>query len=170
MQYMNETNFAQFYAPSYICNMDISSRLDKAMHDAGITSQTKLYDLSGVPQATISRILKMVGKKGPETDTIKKLASALNVTFEWLLEGRDNKDKAAQSNVTSIYKRAPQTRFEWLDLATTKATLALREDAIKGSKLSLLIWYFYEELVDNKGEDITPEKTERIIKLVANSR
>lgn len=68
----------------------IGDRLDKAMRDAKIASQKDLERLSGVPQATISRILKGIGKKGPETDTIKRLAKALNVTFAWLNEGIEN--------------------------------------------------------------------------------
>ena len=67
--------------------MNIGNRLDQAMKAARIKSQSELSRLSGVPQATISRILKDVGAKGPETDTIKKLAKACKVSFAWLNEG-----------------------------------------------------------------------------------
>lgn len=67
--------------------MNIGNRLDQAMKAARIKSQSELSRLSGVPQATISRILKDIGVKGPETETIKKLAKACKVSFIWLNEG-----------------------------------------------------------------------------------
>ncbi|MYM89695.1 helix-turn-helix domain-containing protein [Rugamonas sp. FT82W] len=69
--------------------MDIASRLDEAMKGAGFTTQSALARASGVPQPTINRILKGVGKKGPETQTLAQLAATCNVTFEWLHEGRE---------------------------------------------------------------------------------
>jgi transcriptional regulator with XRE-family HTH domain len=77
--------------------MNLATRLDEAMKEAreygpkGI-SQSELKRRSGVPQATISRTLK--GLTDPETDTIRKLATALNVTFEWLNEGLPPKHRA----------------------------------------------------------------------------
>jgi phage repressor protein C with HTH and peptisase S24 domain len=67
--------------------MDISTRLDQAMKDAGFNSQSALARASGVPQPTINRILKRTGSKGPEADTVRKLASACEVSFDWLNEG-----------------------------------------------------------------------------------
>lgn len=58
------------------------------MEDAGFPSQSALARASGVPQPTINRILKGGGRRGPESDTLKKLAAACNVRFEWLNEGR----------------------------------------------------------------------------------
>lgn len=81
--------------------MTIGNRLDQAMKAARIKSQSELARISGVPQATISRILKGVGSKGPETETIKKLAKACRVTFSWLNEGvaehADSEDGAIDS-------------------------------------------------------------------------
>lgn len=65
----------------------IGGRLDRAMKGAKIESQAELARRSGVPQPTISRILKDPGKKGPETETLRKLANACGVRFEWLNEG-----------------------------------------------------------------------------------
>jgi transcriptional regulator with XRE-family HTH domain len=65
----------------------VGDRLDTAMRTAGYRSQKDLERTSGVPQATISRILKNVGRLGPETETIRKLARACGVPFEWLNEG-----------------------------------------------------------------------------------
>lgn len=66
---------------------DIGGRLDKAMQEAGYRSQKDLERASGVPQATISRILKNFGRYGPETETVRKLAHACGVSFEWLSNG-----------------------------------------------------------------------------------
>ncbi|MNK04380.1 helix-turn-helix protein [compost metagenome] len=71
----------------YSRRMTIGNRLDQAMKAARIKSQSELARLSGVPQATISRILKGVGSKGPESETVKKLAKACRVSFSWLNEG-----------------------------------------------------------------------------------
>lgn len=71
----------------YSRHMTIGNRLDQAMKAARIKSQSELARVSGVPQATISRILKGVGSKGPETETVKKLARACRVSFSWLNEG-----------------------------------------------------------------------------------
>ncbi|WP_333998264.1 helix-turn-helix transcriptional regulator [Burkholderia orbicola] len=68
-------------------------RLDELMQDnslyAGNRGQSALARASGVPQPTISRILKK--KAAPEMETVAKLAVALNVTCEWLLTERGPK-------------------------------------------------------------------------------
>lgn len=88
MQCTNELIFASPYTWMYSPRMNIGDRLDKAMAHAKFKSQKALERASEVPQATISRILKKGGgKKGPETETIKKLAVACGVSFEWLNEG-----------------------------------------------------------------------------------
>lgn len=65
--------------------MVISVRLQKAMNMAGFGTQAALAEASGVPQPTINRILKGVGKRGPETSTVMRLAVACGVPFDWLL-------------------------------------------------------------------------------------
>lgn len=65
----------------------IAQRLAQAMQEAGIPSQSALARASGVPQPTINRILKGAGTKGPETNTLVKLASACNVALSWLQGG-----------------------------------------------------------------------------------
>ncbi|WGG48842.1 XRE family transcriptional regulator [Rugamonas sp. DEMB1] len=57
------------------------------MKQAGFESQSALSRASGVPQPTINRILKGVGKRGPEAHTLVQLATACNVAFDWLHEG-----------------------------------------------------------------------------------
>lgn len=89
MQYVNgyifDASYPRMYSPRMSENKTkgIGDRLDEAMKDK--FTQSSLARASGVPQATISRILKGGGKKGPETETVKKLAVACEVTFEWLV-------------------------------------------------------------------------------------
>jgi transcriptional regulator with XRE-family HTH domain len=79
--------FDTTYARAYKVDMSISDRLNEAMILARIPSQNALFRASGVPQPTINRILKGTGKNGPETETLRKLAVACGVRFEWLNEG-----------------------------------------------------------------------------------
>ena len=67
--------------------MTIAFRLHEAMSKAGIPSQSELARRSGVPQPTINRILKGVGRQGPAVETLKKLAAACGVPFQWLGDG-----------------------------------------------------------------------------------
>lgn len=67
--------------------MDLSARLDKAMKAAGYKSQAALAVAAGVSQSAVNRILKRVGKQGPDTATIAKLAAACGVTPEYLISG-----------------------------------------------------------------------------------
>lgn len=89
--------FDRAYAHMYSRRMTIGNRLDQAMKAARIKSQSELARASGVPQATISRILKGVGSKGPETETVKKLAKACHVSFSWLNEGSAGDSEHADS-------------------------------------------------------------------------
>jgi phage repressor protein C with HTH and peptisase S24 domain len=67
--------------------MTIPMRLQEAMNRACIKSQSELARRSGVPQPTINRILKGVGRQGPATETLRKLAAACEVPFQWLGDG-----------------------------------------------------------------------------------
>ncbi|MFZ6686607.1 helix-turn-helix domain-containing protein [Undibacterium sp. SXout11W] len=67
--------------------MNFSTRLDEAMRKAGFKSQNALARASGVSQSSINRILKSTGISGPETTTVRKLADACGVSFEWLNDG-----------------------------------------------------------------------------------
>lgn len=93
------------YTRLYSRRMTVADRLNDAMINAKYKSQSDLARASGVPQATISRILKGAGKKGPETETLKKLALACRVSFTWLNEGvvsrSDAESKSAKSAIPS---------------------------------------------------------------------
>lgn len=102
MQYVNGLIFDIGYSRMYSQCMTIGNRLDKAMQDAKIPSQSALQRISGVPQATISRILKGSGTKGPETETVRKLAAACNVSFEWLNEGIGDAERASMGRQAQI--------------------------------------------------------------------
>jgi len=78
--------------------MNISTRLDQAMQQAGILSQSALARASGIPQPTINRILKGSGKKGPETNTIAALAAACNVSAQWLTDGTGPMQRAGHTS------------------------------------------------------------------------
>jgi transcriptional regulator with XRE-family HTH domain len=112
MQYANGSLFDVAYSRMYSPRMTIAARLDEAMKEAreygpnGI-SQSELARKSGVPQATISRTLK--GTTDPEADTIRKLAVALAVTFEWLHEGTQPKYRTEGSTrPLSVVATPPQ--------------------------------------------------------------
>lgn len=66
--------------------MSLADRLRKQMRWRGIHSQSQLARISGVPQASIHRILMRSGY-APRTDTLKRLAAALDTTTAWLAEG-----------------------------------------------------------------------------------
>jgi phage repressor protein C with HTH and peptisase S24 domain len=78
----------------------------EAMHAAGIESQSALSRASGVPQPTINRILKDIGKKGPESQTLLALAQACNVNFQWLHEGTGPMKGHAVVDVTEVFPGA----------------------------------------------------------------
>lgn len=82
-------------------------RLDGAMRRAGFKSQNALSSASGVPQATISRILSDSGTSGPELETVRKLAAPCLVSVAWLSEGIDDSD--------APYVLSSQ-QADWLDL------------------------------------------------------
>jgi phage repressor protein C with HTH and peptisase S24 domain len=86
--------------------MTIGKRLDEAMREAGIESQSALSRASGVPQPTINRILKDVGKKGPESHTLLPLAQACGVNFRWLQEGIGPMKGSEQVDITTLYPGA----------------------------------------------------------------
>lgn len=85
-----------------------SSRLVLAMKNAGFRSQSALARASGVPQSTLSRLLTGAGAQGPETNTVRRIAAACKVTFEWLMHG-DGVPAPVCRNLTA-------KEVEWLDL------------------------------------------------------
>jgi transcriptional regulator with XRE-family HTH domain len=84
----------------------VSTRLDEAMTNCGY-SQSSLARASGVPQPTINRILKGPNKRGPETETLRKLARACNVSFEWLNEGAESRSRIGSSKAQEVIVATP---------------------------------------------------------------
>lgn len=72
----------------------LSERLAHAMRETGITNQTILSKRSDVAQSTISKILRGENKTSKETG---KLAKALGVSADWLINGQG--DMCGRSNV-----------------------------------------------------------------------
>lgn len=93
----------------------VSTRLDQAMTKAGF-SQSSLARASGVPQPTINRILKGPNKRGPEVATLRKLAQACNVSFEWLNEGIGPPSRIGASTAREVVVREsiPAVKESWL--------------------------------------------------------
>jgi transcriptional regulator with XRE-family HTH domain len=86
---------------------NLGSRLDYAFRKAGFESQSSLARASGVPQATISRVLNGDGASGPELETLRKLASACRVSVAWLAEG---------TNDGEVPFTLSQLQMDWLAL------------------------------------------------------
>jgi len=75
-----------------LLSAEIAQRLQQAMAARGINSQMRLAKASGVPQATISRVLKGGTDQGPELETLRRLANATGVHLIWLQEGTGPRD------------------------------------------------------------------------------
>lgn len=118
MQYEDERRFATHYSRLYSPLMDISDRLEQAMKAAKFKTQGELAEASGVTQATISRILnRRTDAQGPESETVKRLAKACHVTFEWLNEGvGDTKQILQAAAETPKAKSANDFAEELIDL------------------------------------------------------
>lgn len=140
MQYENGCIFVNNYPRMYSSAMTIGERLDKAMKLRGFKSQQALAKESGVPQATISRILSNSGTKGPETETLRKLAHACRVTFESLVKQGDGDFKLLPPPLTLI-KTPDDLADEILKIAelyrwsTLKARELLMDSAQDAEKL-----------------------------------
>lgn len=111
---------------------DVGRRLDEAMRQRFGTNQSALSRASEVPQPTIARILNgKVGKKGPEAETVKKLAEACQVRFDWLNQGIGPKQLGSEQ--LEVVKSPPPTEpprhkeypidgeqlMEWIELYRT---------------------------------------------------
>lgn len=69
--------------------MDIAYRIDLAMKVAGIKTQAQLARESGVPESTLTRILKNVGQ--PSIENLAAIAAALDRSIDWIVNGTDTK-------------------------------------------------------------------------------
>ncbi|MFZ6801950.1 helix-turn-helix domain-containing protein [Undibacterium sp. Di24W] len=115
-------NLWEFNSCAYSARMDIASRLDQAMHKAGYKTQKALADASGVPQPTIARILKGNGKRGPESDTTKKLAAACGVTFSWLMEGKEAVSYSPPININPAHVKQEPAEYDKVSLCYVTST------------------------------------------------
>lgn len=70
--------------------MNIADRIDTAMKMANIKTQADLARKSGVPESTVTRILK--GPAQPSVDNLARIATACNVTMDWIVNGTDKPD------------------------------------------------------------------------------
>lgn len=82
----------------------LCDRLKRAMNETGITTQSDLARLSGVNQSIISKIL--AGKN--ETSKYSgKLASALGISADWLINGNGN----MTGGIGSVIEKLDATRL-----------------------------------------------------------
>lgn len=127
MQYPNECKFDVLHTRAYIRAMTIGHRLDLAMQAAGFISQKTLEEASRVPQPTISRILKNTGKKGPEASTIKSLADACGVSFQWLYEGIGPMEQQgdALGGIIRVDSDSADAKFVGIKLLTRQVYLGI---------------------------------------------
>ncbi|WP_170849180.1 helix-turn-helix domain-containing protein [Lysobacter enzymogenes] len=66
---------------------DIGRRIDALMKvSADLGTQTALEQKSGVPQATIGRIIR--GEVNPSVDNVERIADAYTVSVDYLVKGR----------------------------------------------------------------------------------
>ena len=98
------------------------------MKEAGFESQAALARASGIPQPTINRILKGTGKKGPETNTLQRLAAACNVNFRWLHEGVGPRERSKAEEDPAEFPGAMRVVSRE---ATHQATISIRKVELK---------------------------------------
>lgn len=118
----------------YSRRMDLSARLDYAMRMAGYGSQTALARASGVSQSAVNRILKGLGKQGPDTATIIKLARACGVNSEWLTSGIGQMLEVAPALSLSLIHVDPVelrilTKFREANIAGKRLIIDIAESA-----------------------------------------
>lgn len=132
------------------------------MEKRGVASQSELARLSKVPQATISRILKGVGEKGPETTTLKKLAAALGIRFEWLADDVGEMLPSDESMLRSEgWSELTRVDAAELRLLTLFRRLDPRGQRYAESVLDELVREHLTSLSSSKAPDVTPEGSQR---------
>jgi transcriptional regulator with XRE-family HTH domain len=99
---------------------------------------------------------------------LTKVCEVLNITAEWLLYGKVS--EPTTSNVTPIYKRPPPINGEYLRKAIDRVTDIANNKNIAVENFAGIVEMFYEEYIDSKGEEMSQEKEDRIIRMVVNSR
>ncbi|MFJ1300148.1 helix-turn-helix domain-containing protein [Pseudomonadota bacterium AL_CKDN230030165-1A_HGKHYDSX7] len=120
--------------------MSLSDRLRKQMRWRGIQSQSQLARISGVPQASIHRIL-VREHHAPRLDTLRRLAHALDTTVAWLDEGLvanltpedlPPEPDAAEQALADGYQRELLALTMPLDAAARRQVVAVVRLLVKG--------------------------------------
>lgn len=104
---------------------------------------TKLAELAGLPKAQLSRY--EVGKAIPRADAVAKIAKALNVRFEWLLDGEGSPETGEAPTVgideSSLTLDLPDDLHKIIrdyadahDLTAEMAALTLLREAMEREK------------------------------------
>lgn len=77
----------------------LAERLAQAMKETGFESQTKLAKSSGVEQSAISKILAGASKTSKNSG---KLAQAMGISADWLINGAGSMYGGAESSIQKI--------------------------------------------------------------------
>lgn len=127
---------------------ELSQRLVKARSGHG-WSQADLAEVSGVAAAQISRY--EAGRSKPRTEVVAKLARALAVSFEWLLDGQG--DIEAREDVP-IHPSGMHKLGE-IELNSELLALAEKFAKLRGITLEMALHTMVSEAIDRMAEDPT---------------
>lgn len=86
--------------------MKIADRLDIAMKAAGFRTQAAFARAADVEESTLARILK--NSNAPSIDTLQRLATAANVSLDWIVNGTTSK---STSDFSLTYVTAEEMRL-----------------------------------------------------------
>lgn len=96
-------------------------RIVKAMREKGIQSMAELERQAGVPSGT----LRNMGQGHiPSAEKIKKIASALDVSVDYILTGPVEEDVSSQSNVIKSKTEPMKTGSDIKEFAAVIASLS----------------------------------------------
>lgn len=112
-------------------SVDIFKERLKAARTLRGLNQAELAAKSGLPAASVSHFES--GPRKPSFDNLRALASALNVTTDYLL-GRSNAPDASAETVGRLHRDLGKLTEQDLKLATEFVELLARQRGVKGSE------------------------------------
>lgn len=105
------------------------------MRKAGFKSQSALARAAGISQTTVNRLLKSPGIHGPDSETVKALAEACSMSFEWLMNGTPSKKKKNDEEVELVYLTRREIRlFTYYRESTLEGKQLIEDIALTSPK------------------------------------